>query len=146
MSEPRAEPQGDIGQAPETLGTVVATCITRLRGMWPDIDTPGLIAEYRHVLTAIGDIDLVKQTFRDVIDTWKQALRPPPGVFASRGAELQARRDWRGHTSSDKGLRFLQAAPDHRDPPGTIRWIVVQPDGTRIPAGVRSIDDMGGGR
>lgn len=32
---------------------------------------------------------------------------------------------------------FVQAHPDHRDPPGTIRWVVVQPDGKCVPPGGR---------
>lgn len=44
--------------------------------------------------------------------------------------------------SIEQGIRYIEAAPDHRDPPGTIRWIIVQPDGQRIPAGARAADDM----
>lgn len=33
--------------------------------------------------------------------------------------------------------RFLAAAPDPYDPPGTLRFVVVYPDGTRFPKGAR---------
>lgn len=32
-----------------------------------------------------------------------------------------------------RGIRYLAGAPDRRDPPGTLRFVVVHPDGTRNP-------------
>lgn len=145
MSEQHAEQPGNMRSdgAPATAGSVVAEAIVRLRRLWPRIDTPEVLAEYRRILTELKDPDIINRTVTAVIDSWTQGgLAPPPGMFATRGAELTARRDWRRHTSSDRGLRFLEAAPDPRDPPGTIRWIIVQPDGQRIPAGARAADDM----
>jgi len=51
-------------------------------------------------------------------------LAPAPTSFAGYG-----------------GLRFIQAHPDHRDPPGTIRWCVQQPDGRIRPVGARPITE-----
>lgn len=36
-----------------------------------------------------------------------------------------------------KELRFVEAVPDHRDPPGTVRFVVIQPDEERRPKGAR---------
>lgn len=36
-----------------------------------------------------------------------------------------------------RGVRYVQAAPHPYDPPGTIRWVVVQPDGSNVPEGAR---------
>jgi hypothetical protein len=133
--------------SPATLGSAVAEAIVRIRRLWPKIDTAPVIAEYRRVLTDLRDHRIVDDTVTQVIDNWTQGANPPPpGEFATRGATLINRNDWRNHTSSDKGLRWVQAEPDHRDPPGTIRWIVIQPNGQRVPAGARSADDIGAGR
>jgi hypothetical protein len=115
--------------APATLGSAVAEAIVRLRRLWPR--NPEL-----------KDRDVIEKTVTAVIDTWTNGYAPPPGMFATKGAEFMAMKDWRHHTSSDKGLRWVQAEPDHRDPPGTIRWIIIQPNGQRVPAGARSVDDM----
>lgn len=32
---------------------------------------------------------------------------------------------------------FVQGHPEHDDPPGTIRWVAIQPDGKRVPATAR---------
>jgi hypothetical protein len=133
--------------APATLGSAVAEAIVRIRRLWPrNLDTPDALAEYRRVLTELKDRDVVEKTVTAVIDTWTNGYAPPPGMFATKGSEFMAMKDWRHHTSSDKGLRWVQAEPDHRDPPGTIRWIIIQPNGQRVPGGARSVDDMGEGR
>lgn len=44
------------------------------------------------------------------------------------------------------GIRYVRAAPDPRDPPGTIRYVVIQPDGTRRPRNARTVDDQAAGR
>lgn len=39
--------------------------------------------------------------------------------------------------SIEQGIRYIEAAPDHRDPPGTIRYVVIHPTGRRIPEHAR---------
>lgn len=36
-----------------------------------------------------------------------------------------------------RGLRHVEAAPDHRDPPNTLRFVVLDRDGERRPKGAR---------
>jgi hypothetical protein len=142
--QPRVVP---INDKVATLGAAVAEAIVRLRRLWPrNLDTPEAIAEYRRVLTELKDTAIVEKTVTAVIDEWTNGYAPPPGLFVAKGGEFLATKDWRRHTSSDKGLRWVEAEPDHRDPPGTIRWIVIQPNGQRVPAGARSADDIGAGR
>jgi hypothetical protein len=44
------------------------------------------------------------------------------------------------------GIRYIHAAPDHRDPQGTVRYVVIHPNGRRIPQHARTIDDLQEGR
>lgn len=55
-----------------------------------------------------------------------------------------ARRNWGDRTAARREGKPVHhvAAPDHRDPPGTVRYVVEQPDGSRIPAGGRTADDL----
>ncbi len=44
------------------------------------------------------------------------------------------------------GIRYVQAAPDPRDPPDTIRYVVIHPNGHRIPEHARTVEDQAAGR
>jgi len=126
------------------IGPAVETALRRLRTVWGrHLDTPDILAEYRRVLTNLTLPSIVEKTVTDVIDTHTSGGYPPtPGYIAERGAAHQNRHNWRHQTSDQRGLTWLQAAPHPHDPPGTVRWIVVQPDGRRIPPGARAVDDM----
>lgn len=67
---------------------------------------------------------------RDQLREWAEQQQPlPPGTH-----DVPPRFSvWQG---PDKAA-FVQAAPDPQDPPGTIRWVAIQPDGTRQPRGAR---------
>jgi len=45
-----------------------------------------------------------------------------------------------------EGIRYVQAAPDHRDPVGTVRYVVIHPNGHRIPTNGRTVEDQAAGR
>lgn len=66
---------------------------------------------------------------RDHVHDWATTPQHlPPGTDITPRYAI-----WQG---PDKPA-FVQAHPDPRDPPGTIRWIVVQPDGRCVPPGGR---------
>lgn len=176
---------------PPTLGQAVEAGLVRLKTVWRRHEwTPELLAEYRRVLTRIGDAGLVDGALTAAIDATEVNYPPPPGAFARLGSELAGQRHRerprasslsidesalrdalaflaRCETAADRAYaeaqvgairrrllgqgadtaaieaplpgrpRFAEAAPHRYDPAGTLRYVVVQSDGRRIPPGAQ---------
>ena len=103
---------------------------------WPLGWDDNLRRLWRRTLRDVSPMTLSKAMDRVVL-SHEDRYPPPVGTVAAAAREIDART--RGAVLRDRaGVRFLEAAPDHRDPPGTVSWIVVQPDGRRIPANARA--------
>lgn len=89
---------------------------------------------------AVEDLDAesVHSAARSLIREWadEHGRAPQPGHLRSRALGHMRRLQLDG-TRAANGCRFVEAHPDPRDPAGTVRYIVIQPDGSRIPAGAR---------
>lgn len=172
-TEQRVEqPRDDL-----SIGRAVGENIVRLRRIWPKIDGPDLIGEYRRVLGKAPDAQTVGAVVEAVIDATTDRYPPPPGVFAKAigEANARARREspasrpnhaaWVDESALIDALQFLEGctnetdrayaerqiksirgrladrgaaaesrvkvrfrrAPHHpADPPGTVRWAVLQ--------------------
>lgn len=74
------------------------------------------------------------------ITSWTFADPQDQAAVEAQITSLRRRLDDHGASVDEQmrtGHRFVQAVPDHRDPPSTVRWVVIQPDGTRTPRGAR---------
>jgi hypothetical protein len=68
------------------------------------------------------------------------------GELDAQAAAIRARIPDKGERLAARinaGVRYIRAAPDYRDPPGTIRYAIVHPDGRRNPARAHTTDDQG---
>lgn len=87
-TEKQVEQQGDD----LSIGRAVGENIIRLRRIWPKIDGPDLIGEYRRVLGKAADAEMVSSVVEGVIDSTSDRTPPVPGVFAKAIGEANARR------------------------------------------------------
>lgn len=84
--------------------------------------------------------------FQNPRNGYTEPFRPPINMVVGMAAAYQEADEAEVRRLSGRGVdgvNFIQSVPDPRDPPGTIRWIAVQPDGRRIPEGAVGVDDLG---
>lgn len=130
-----------MDEPPQTVGQAVEDGLRRMKVVWQaQTWEPELIAEYRRVLRNMGDARTVEAVVAQVVDSTEERFPPPPGVLVRL-----AREHANAHDNPRSGRpTFVEAAPDPRDPPGTVRYVVIQPDGRRVPAGASTVDDLVG--
>lgn len=105
------------------IGRAVGENIVRLRRIWPKIDGPDLIGEYRRVLGKAPDAETVARVVEGIIDSTTERFPPPPGVFAKAISEANARRAmssrprvnygrWVDESALRDALAYLETCPD----------------------------------
>ncbi len=81
------------GKVKTTPEQAVEGALRRMKAVWRAQGwTPDLIAEYRRVLSRLGDPELVTAVVDQVIDSTVDRFAPPPGVFVRAGEELRSSR------------------------------------------------------
>jgi hypothetical protein len=119
----------------------VAELRAYLNGRWSQRHAYG-IEDVEAMRPALQKADLTRVETLEAIDL----LIEEGFAFLPTAVDLvQAVKRWRKRVQADRNagpLTFHLGPAQPDDPPGTVRYIVEQPDGRRIPAGVRSADEL----
>lgn len=121
-----------------SLGQAVERQLSRLKASFPAHRwTPESLAEYRRVMTMLGDGLVVERAVTQAIDSTDDRYPPAVARIVAMGREIAPRRK-----AEASKPQFVEAAPHPFDPPGTVRWVAIQPDGSRVPKGARISGEM----
>lgn len=121
------------------IDAAVAAGMRRMRAAWPAGSWSSDAArEYVRVLSGARARHHIGTAITQLIDEHEDRF-PPTVAKVAQALRAVAGKDPK--PKQDSGVRFVLAAPDGRDRPGTERWIVIQPDGRRIPEGSVTMDE-----